>query len=150
MDPKGSKHAIASNPKHEAREKKSGLSVTSPNRLIYAKSHKSYLDQNISNSKSAWEKIIADCKRKNEKFIDEEFPRNLRSLYADPDSKLNTQNVFWARPERISVEDSHKHLPWRVFNNPGFSDVSQGKLGNCWLLSSNFFLAVYLFLKVCT
>ncbi|KAI5639005.1 calpain family cysteine protease domain-containing protein [Phthorimaea operculella] len=41
----------------------------------------------------------------------------------------------WMRPSQIHVESDHR-LPWVVFREPRPSDISQGVLGNCWLLSA--------------
>ena len=48
-----------------------------------------------------------------------------------------TQVDFWLRPSEIATDSSgDSKVPWTVFRTPLPSDISQGILGNCWLLSA--------------
>ena len=44
------------------------------------------------------------------------------------------QVTQWLRPSEMA--DSASRVPWAVFRTPLPSDISQGILGNCWLLSA--------------
>ena len=67
--------------------------------------------------------------------MDDEFPPSKRSLfYNSQDSSNNHQVTQWLRPNEIA-ENASK-VPWAVFRTPLPSDISQGILGNCWLLSA--------------
>ncbi|KAI5732630.1 hypothetical protein M8J76_002490 [Diaphorina citri] len=82
-------------------------------------------------------RIIRYCTDSNESFVDDRFPPAHNSLYysgtsTDKKDQLVTQ---WLRPYDISMSED-KHLDWAVFRNPLPTDISQGVLGNCWLLSA--------------
>jgi calpain-15 len=74
------------------------------------------------------------------KFTDDSFPANESSLYNDltrkPSDWLVTHNksIKWLRPADIKVEKEER-LRWSVFNNTKASDIQQGYIGDCWLLS---------------
>uniref|UniRef100_A0A8D8YZE4 Calpain-D n=1 Tax=Cacopsylla melanoneura TaxID=428564 RepID=A0A8D8YZE4_9HEMI len=82
-------------------------------------------------------RIITYCTDSNESFVDDRFPPAHNSLYysgtsTDRKDQLVTQ---WLRPYDINMSED-KHLKWAVFRNPLPTDISQGVLGNCWLLSA--------------
>ncbi|KAI8440669.1 hypothetical protein MSG28_009032, partial [Choristoneura fumiferana] len=64
----------------------------------------------------------------------ESFPAHPRSLYYNGSGETGAA-ARWLRPHQIHVDASHR-LPWRVYRDPRPSDISQGVLGNCWLLSA--------------
>lgn len=80
------------------------------------------------------EYILQYCRSNNEHFVDDSFPPAPKSLHYTPRTNRETQVAQWLRPNTVMVEDSG--LNWTVFRNPSPSDISQGILGNCWLLSS--------------
>ncbi|KAG8302288.1 Calpain-15 [Homalodisca vitripennis] len=72
----------------------------------------------------------------NEPFVDDSFPPAPKSLYYNPgESKDQNHVVQWLRPHQINTEGDSK-LKWAIFRTPLPSDISQGVLGNCWLLSA--------------
>ncbi|XP_054261302.1 calpain-D-like [Macrosteles quadrilineatus] len=83
-----------------------------------------------------WKRIVQFCKENNEPFVDDSFPPAPKSLYYNPgDSKDQNHVVQWLRPHQINTEGDSK-LKWAIFRTPLPSDISQGVLGNCWLLSA--------------
>jgi len=68
-------------------------------------------------------------------FVDESFPPNGQSLYYQPGKQTESVVVQWMRPHQIKTSNSDS-LDWVVFRDPVPSDISQGVLGNCWLLSA--------------
>lgn len=88
-------------------------------------------------SKNQWETIINYCKDNNEYFIDDSFPPAFKSLYYNPNSPSSSEPnpvVQWLRPHEINCDGGN--FPWAVFRTPLPSDICQGVLGNCWLLSA--------------
>ncbi|XP_015509763.1 calpain-D-like [Neodiprion lecontei] len=84
-----------------------------------------------------WERIVRYCKETNEPFVDDSFPPAPKSLYYNPAETKDNHVVQWRRPHQINVDSSvDSKLPWAVFRTPLPSDISQGVLGNCWLLSA--------------
>ncbi|KAL7300287.1 hypothetical protein TKK_0006919 [Trichogramma kaykai] len=84
-----------------------------------------------------WERIVRYCKETNEPFVDDSFPPAPKSLYYNPADTKDNHVVQWKRPHQINVDSSvDSKLPWAVFRTPLPSDISQGVLGNCWLLSA--------------
>ncbi|XP_017877293.1 calpain-D-like [Ceratina calcarata] len=84
-----------------------------------------------------WERIVRYCKETNEPFVDDSFPPAPKSLYYNPAETKDNHVVQWRRPHQINVDSSvDTKLPWAVFRKPLPSDISQGVLGNCWLLSA--------------
>ncbi|XP_046688000.1 calpain-D-like, partial [Homalodisca vitripennis] len=83
-----------------------------------------------------WKRIVQYCKENNEPFVDDSFPPAPKSLYYNPgESKDQNHVVQWLRPHQINTEGDSK-LKWAIFRTPLPSDISQGVLGNCWLLSA--------------
>lgn len=72
----------------------------------------------------------------NELFVDDSFPPAPRSLYYNPNGNGDSNPVVqWRRPHEINC-DGGAFPPWAVFRTPLPSDICQGVLGNCWLLSA--------------
>ncbi|XP_037943843.1 calpain-D isoform X2 [Teleopsis dalmanni] len=84
-----------------------------------------------------WKNIIQYCSDNNELFVDDSFPPAPKSLYYNPTSNMSEGNpvVLWRRPSEINC-DGGPFPPWVVFRTPLPSDICQGVLGNCWLLSA--------------
>uniref|UniRef100_A0A182N1J3 Cap-specific mRNA (nucleoside-2'-O-)-methyltransferase 1 n=2 Tax=Cellia TaxID=44534 RepID=A0A182N1J3_9DIPT len=87
-----------------------------------------------------WKSIIEYCVENGQAFVDDSFPPATKSLYYQPSSNLDCNPVAqWRRPHEILCEGgSHQATapPWAVFRTPLPSDICQGVLGNCWLLSA--------------
>lgn len=102
--------------------------------------HESKLMENLrqmeeSEALSKWENIIQYCKENNELFVDDSFPPAAKSLYYNPNGHTDANPVVqWRRPHEINCEGGN--FPWAVFRTPLPSDICQGVLGNCWLLSA--------------
>ncbi|XP_030382304.1 calpain-D isoform X2 [Scaptodrosophila lebanonensis] len=88
-------------------------------------------------ARTKWEYIIQYCRDTNELFVDDSFPPAPKSLYYNPGSSAADGNpvVQWRRPHEINC-DGGAYPPWAVFRTPLPSDICQGVLGNCWLLSA--------------
>uniref|UniRef100_T1J9T8 Calpain-D n=1 Tax=Strigamia maritima TaxID=126957 RepID=T1J9T8_STRMM len=84
-------------------------------------------------AKEQWEQIVNFCKQNHESFIDDSFPPIGRSLFY---SSVESNVVQWLRPHQITCDAGESHIKWAVFRTPLPSDISQGILGNCWLLSA--------------
>lgn len=68
--------------------------------------------------------------------MDDSFPPAPRSLYYNPNGNGDSNPVVqWRRPHEINC-DGGSFPPWAVFRTPLPSDICQGVLGNCWLLSA--------------
>ncbi|KAL3267049.1 hypothetical protein HHI36_011191 [Cryptolaemus montrouzieri] len=84
-----------------------------------------------------WNYIVRYCRSRKQSFIDESFRPCPSSLYYNPAETEELHVVKWRRVKDIMVDDGpDKDLPWTVFRRPHISDISQGVLGNCWLLSA--------------
>lgn len=103
--------------------------------------HESKLMENLrqmeeSEALSKWENIIQYCKENSELFVDDSFPPAAKSLYYNPNANVDVNPVVqWRRPHEINC-DGGSFPPWAVFRTPLPSDICQGVLGNCWLLSA--------------
>ncbi|XP_016986571.2 calpain-D isoform X1 [Drosophila rhopaloa] len=84
-----------------------------------------------------WQNIIQYCRDNSELFVDDSFPPAPKSLYYNPAGGAAEGNpvVQWRRPHEINC-DGGAYPPWAVFRTPLPSDICQGVLGNCWLLSA--------------
>ncbi|KFB37246.1 AGAP000829-PB-like protein [Anopheles sinensis] len=85
-----------------------------------------------------WKSIIEYCVENGQAFVDDSFPPATKSLYYQPASNNEINPVAqWRRPHDIFCEGGHQSTPpWAVFRTPLPSDICQGVLGNCWLLSA--------------
>ncbi|XP_044254204.1 calpain-D-like isoform X1 [Tribolium madens] len=84
-----------------------------------------------------WNYIVRYCKLKKQSYVDESFPPSPTSLYYNPSEVKDAHTVKWKRLRDITVDDGpDSDLIWAVFRKPHPSDISQGVLGNCWLLSA--------------
>ncbi|KAJ8952409.1 hypothetical protein NQ318_014501 [Aromia moschata] len=86
-------------------------------------------------SNKHWNYIVRYCKLKKQSYVDDDFPPMPTSLYYNPSEMKDSHTVKWKRLRDIVVEED-KDLSWAVFRRPQPSDISQGVLGNCWLLSA--------------
>jgi len=77
-----------------------------------------------------WQRIVDFCRRTGDKFVDDSFPPTDRSLHGNAPN-----DVQWLRPTQI-VSSASSEVKWTVFRTPLPSDISQGILGDCWLLSA--------------
>ncbi|PIO56011.1 calpain family cysteine protease [Teladorsagia circumcincta] len=74
-------------------------------------------------------------------FIDDGFPHTPKSigdLYSDDEGAIVgriPRTFIWLRPEQMYTKDG-RAWPWTVFRDPRSSDIEQGCLGDCWLLSA--------------
>lgn len=101
-----------------------------------------------SEARNKWESIVSFCRLNLISFVDDSFPPLVRSLYYTNESlsqsiepSLNTITsrpsvVEWKRPREINCDPNLSSVKWAVFRTPMPSDISQGILGNCWLLSA--------------
>ncbi|CAH4000476.1 unnamed protein product [Pieris brassicae] len=87
-----------------------------------------------SHAWTQWQEVLAQCAATSEMYVDESFPASGRSLYYGGSGESGAA-ARWLRPHQIHVDADHR-LPWAVFRDPRPSDISQGVLGNCWLLSA--------------
>ncbi|CAG2165759.1 unnamed protein product [Oppiella nova] len=92
-------------------------------------------------ARQQWQRIVTYCRRYRINFVDDSFPPIPKSLYYRNSAlvaKTGNPVTQWLRPDMIISDNSyttgaHK---WSVFQTPQASDISQGVLGNCWLLSA--------------
>lgn len=112
-----------------------------------------------------WLSIIRFCRTSGISFVDDSFPPIRRSLYYSSIPPVTTTTrvpspfttgdseaaafpyvpesgqsfrpkVEWKRPLELRCETGLASVKWAVFRTPMPSDISQGILGNCWLLSA--------------
>lgn len=98
----------------------------------------SYVD-----SEEKYSQTIENCAKTNGLFSDPSFKPSLYSLYFDPKQmKQDKPRVYWLRPkdmrppEIVDPKSPVLKLPWAVIREPVADDITQGVLGNCWLLSA--------------
>ena len=85
-----------------------------------------------------WNNILQYCSKNKSNFVDPSFPPCDKSLYIKNKTlhpKLKDNTVVWLRPDYIRTHQSEKNIKWSVYNEPKFSDIKQGLLGDCWLIS---------------
>ncbi|RVE46808.1 hypothetical protein evm_008516 [Chilo suppressalis] len=87
-----------------------------------------------SHAWTQWQEVLAQCTASGEPYVDDSFPASSRSLYYNGSGESGAA-TRWLRPSQIHVDADHR-MPWVVFRDPRPSDISQGVLGNCWLLSA--------------
>ena len=79
---------------------------------------------------------------RSERFVDRSFPpcsASLGPLDAGQNQHRRSRAaaISWARAQDLDGRRSRHGLAWHVFNgDPRPSDVSQGMLGDCWLISA--------------
>ncbi|KJH53772.1 calpain family cysteine protease [Dictyocaulus viviparus] len=80
--------------------------------------------------------IVSSCREHNTSFIDDSFPHSQKSI-GDISSVggMVPSSFVWLRPEQMTTKDG-RAWPWAVFRDPRSSDIEQGCLGDCWLLSA--------------
>ena len=101
--------------------------------------HATYAQAN-DEAERTWNSIVKYCQRNGHKFVDDSFPPCDKSLFIDvrrqrlppPRNSMPQTNIVWLSPEHINAGSREK---WSVSNVPCFSDIKQGVLGDCWLLS---------------
>ncbi|CAG7734073.1 unnamed protein product, partial [Allacma fusca] len=89
-------------------------------------------------TKQKYQDIVAFCEKSGDLFVDDSFPPAPKSLYYHPKVSASNGDLVsrWLRPKDILTEQGSESVPWVVFRTPLPSDISQGVLGNCWLLSA--------------
>src|SRR4051812_27665200 len=91
-----------------------------------------------------YKKIFLECARTGVNFKDEHFPANESSLYKPTDRKTDRHrnSVEWKR-----CKDLTKNPHLFILDNEGRgkinTDVVQGAVGNCWLVSAIGVIAVH-------
>ena len=86
--------------------------------------------------------LVDDCEKSHKLFEDPFFPANIHSLTQDPNHEQFGEfaNAKWLRPAELfgcSLEEI------KVFDNIEASDIKQGKVGNCYFMSSLSAVTVY-------
>ncbi|KAK5969505.1 Calpain-15 [Trichostrongylus colubriformis] len=93
------------------------------------------------NAAAAYNSIIDMCRQFKTTFIDDGFPHTPKSigdLHSDDEGAIFgrvPKTFIWLRPEQMYTKDG-RAWPWTVFRDPRSSDIEQGCLGDCWLLSA--------------
>ncbi|CAL4119259.1 unnamed protein product, partial [Meganyctiphanes norvegica] len=83
-----------------------------------------------------WTRIVSYCRVNQHPFVDDSFPPAAKSLYYPTTEKSDSRVSQWLRPHEIITDQESRSVKWTVFRQPRPSDISQGVLGNCWLLSA--------------
>uniref|UniRef100_A0A914QKU8 Calpain-15 n=1 Tax=Panagrolaimus davidi TaxID=227884 RepID=A0A914QKU8_9BILA len=90
--------------------------------------------ENSNDVDKIYENVVKFCKDHRQPFIDDSFPHSSRSIGNFRSLEKSHIDIVWLRPSEIYTKDG-RICPWKVFNNPKPTDIEQGLLGNCWLLS---------------
>ena len=91
--------------------------------------------ENSNDVNQIYETVIKFCKEYKQPFIDDSFPHSNRSIGDFRSLDKASIDIVWLRPAEIYTKDG-RICPWKVLNNPKPTDIEQGLLGNCWLLSA--------------
>lgn len=86
-------------------------------------------------AREKWNEIVLFCIQNSQEFVDDSFPPAAKSLYYT-EKHESCRVTQWLRPESIICSELDKESCWTVFRKPKPSDIIQGVLGNCWLLSA--------------
>lgn len=88
-------------------------------------------------ARDLWSNIISYCRENRIPFIDDSFPPCERSLYSSTGRPAMPYPVSrWRRPHQLNFPSSNRNDITVFSSNPSPTDISQGILGNCWLLSA--------------
>ncbi|WKY09591.1 hypothetical protein Q1695_002168 [Nippostrongylus brasiliensis] len=97
--------------------------------------------QDRENASTSYNNIVSFCKQFKTTFIDDGFPHSSKSIGDLQSGEAGAvvgaiPSLFiWLRPEQMFTKDG-RAWPWTVFRDPRSSDIEQGCLGDCWLLSA--------------
>ncbi|VDM72488.1 unnamed protein product, partial [Strongylus vulgaris] len=96
--------------------------------------------RDYKNAVAAYSRIVSFCEQHRTTFVDDIFPHtdeSIGDLHAElgPVVGIIPRSFVWLRPEQMFTKD-RQAWPWTVFRDPCSSDVEQGVLGNCGLLSA--------------
>ena len=102
---------------------------------VSSKKALSSYDTAVQQCRDRVRQIIRDCKRKNQKFRDEEFQLGdhsycLRSLVDDPDG-----DPYDPPPQAVAQARNIFEKPRLFVNGAKADDVKQGRGGDCWFLA---------------
>ncbi|KAJ1371003.1 hypothetical protein KIN20_032864 [Parelaphostrongylus tenuis] len=92
------------------------------------------------NAAATYNAIVVFCQQNMTSFIDDSFPHSpasigdIRCVDGAVVGKV-PKSFLWLRPEQMYTKDG-RTWPWTVFRDPRSSDIEQGCLGDCWLLSA--------------
>ncbi|KAL5267544.1 hypothetical protein ACHWQZ_G004545 [Mnemiopsis leidyi] len=92
----------------------------------------------------SYREIIKYFRKLRTNFVDDSFRPCNKSVYGDesptprdlgdPRNGCHGNQVTWLRPHEIDA--GYPGVKWTVFRTPLPTDIVQGSLGDCWLLSS--------------
>ena len=106
-------------------------------------------DVQLHEALQQWQTAVAIHTDSRNLFVDNTFKAGLESLVFDTSKKAEHSNMFdpgqrssarnldltkihWKRPHQIQRDNT----PWSIFRSPMPSDIQQGVLGDCWLVSA--------------
>nr|XP_045624672.1 calpain-D-like isoform X2 [Procambarus clarkii] len=93
-------------------------------------------EMEVQDALNRWTRIVQYCKVNQHPFVDDSFPPVPKSLFYSSSEKYESRVTQWLRPHEIVTDSDNRNVKWAVFRTPLPSDISQGVLGNCWLLSA--------------